>query len=97
VSDVPRRLFPLAASSASSALSAAALSAAIRSASMAAASASGISGMVSREDMLGLRDRRLVGVDGTDDVEEEYPGKASLNFEPRTTGDEWIEEGLLAG
>lgn len=65
---------------------------------MAASSASGISGIVSSEDMLGLRDRRLVGVDGTDDVEEvEYPGKASLNFEPRTTGDEWIDEGLLVG
>jgi hypothetical protein len=65
---------------------------------MAASSASGISGIVSREDMLGLRDRRLVGVDGTDDVDEvEYPGKASLNFEPRTTDDEWIDEGLLVG
>lgn len=37
------------------------------SASRAASSASGESGMVSRLDMLGLRDRTEVGVDGIDD------------------------------
>jgi hypothetical protein len=37
---------------------------------MAATSASGISGIVSSEDMLGLRDRTLVGVDGIEDAEE---------------------------
>jgi hypothetical protein len=46
------------------------LSSAIRSSSRASASASGISGMVSKDEMLGLRERRLVGVEGTEDVEE---------------------------
>lgn len=59
----------------SSALSAAALSLAIRSASMAAASASGISGIVSKEEILGLRERMLDGVDGIDELEgKEYRG-----------------------
>jgi hypothetical protein len=53
-----------------SALSAAAFSFAILSASMAAASASGISGMVSREEMLGLRERILEGVDGIEEADE---------------------------
>jgi hypothetical protein len=69
-SDTPRLLFPPLAASASSALSAAAFKAAIWSSSMAAASASGMSGIVSKDEMLGLRERMLVGVDGTDDVEE---------------------------
>jgi hypothetical protein len=60
----------LAAASASSALSAAAFKAAIRSSSIAAASASGISGIVSKDDMLGLRERMLVGVEGIDEAED---------------------------
>lgn len=47
--------------------SAAALSLAIRSASRAASSASGVSGIVSKLEMLGLRDLVEVGVDGTDE------------------------------
>lgn len=43
------------------------MSLAMRSASMASASASGVSGMVSREEMDGLRERIDVGVDGTED------------------------------
>lgn len=45
------------------------MSCAIRSASRAASSSSGESGIVSRLEMLGLRDRVDVGVDGTDDDE----------------------------
>jgi hypothetical protein len=60
-------------SSAPSAASAAAFSCAIRSASNAAASASGESGIVSKLDMLGLRDLADVGVDGTED-EANDPG-----------------------
>lgn len=67
MSDGPRRRLALLAASAASA---AALSSAIRSSSRASASASGISGMVSKDEMLGLRERRLVGVEGTEDVEE---------------------------
>jgi hypothetical protein len=34
-----------------------------------------MSGIVSRDEMLGLRDRRLVGVEGTDELDEaEGPG-----------------------
>jgi len=51
--------------------SAAALSRAIFSVSRAASSASGESGIVSREEMLGERDRKEVGVDGTDEEEKE--------------------------
>ena len=50
-----------------SAASAAALSWAMRSASSASASASGESGIVSREEMLGLRERADVGVLGIDE------------------------------
>ena len=50
-----------------SAASAAALSCAIFSASRAASSASGESGIVSKLEILGLRDRVDVGVEGTDD------------------------------
>jgi hypothetical protein len=49
-------------------LSAAAFNRAIFSAS---SSASGESGMVSKEEMLGERDLREVGVDGTDEEEKE--------------------------
>ncbi len=42
---------------------------AMRSASSAAASASGESGIVSRLDRLGLRERVDEGVDGTDDAD----------------------------
>jgi hypothetical protein len=51
----------------SSSRSAAALSLAMRSASIASSSSSGVSGIVSREEMEGLRERIDVGVDGTDD------------------------------
>lgn len=66
-SEIPRRrLLPVASTA-----SAAALSSAMRSSSSrASSSSSGISGIVSRDEMLGLRDRRLVGVDGTEEVEE---------------------------
>ena len=40
------------------------------SASIASASASGVSGIVSRLEMLGLRDRIEVGVEGIDEAEE---------------------------
>jgi len=53
-----------------SSASAAALSWAIRSDSRAASSASGESGIVSRLEILGLRDRVEVGVDG---IEERPP------------------------
>jgi hypothetical protein len=60
-------------SSTPSAASAAAFSCAILSASRAASSASGESGMVSKLDMLGLRDLVEVGVEGTEDEAKE-PG-----------------------
>lgn len=54
--------------------------------------------MVSNEEILGLRDRRLVGVDGIDDADEvEKPGNGSLNFVANMTGDECVEVGLLIG
>jgi hypothetical protein len=56
-----------------SAASASAFNCAILSASRAASSASGESGMVSKLDMLGLRDRAEVGVEGTEDDANE-PG-----------------------
>lgn len=67
VSGHPRRLV---VSAVVSVLSLAAFRLSMRSASVAAASASGMSGIVSREEMLGLRERMLVGVDGTDDPDE---------------------------
>lgn len=70
-SDAPRRLL---AEVASSAASAAAFNCAIRSSSRASFSASGMSGIVSREEMLGLRERRLVGVEGTEMEETEPEG-----------------------
>jgi hypothetical protein len=53
---------------------------AISSAScMAASSASGVSSIVSRDEMEGERDRREVGVDGILEAElKEYPGYGSL-------------------
>lgn len=57
---------PASAASAASA-TATALSWASLSASRAASSASGVSGIVSKLEMLGLRDRADVGVDGTED------------------------------
>jgi len=50
-----------------SAASAAAFSCAMRSASSAASSAPGVSGIVSKLEMLGLRDLMDVGVDGTEE------------------------------
>jgi hypothetical protein len=73
---------PLTAAAAS-ALSAAAFSRAIWSASIAAASASGMSGIVSKDEILGLRERMLVGVEGMEDPDEkEYAGYGSLNRLP---------------
>jgi hypothetical protein len=49
----------------------------MRSSSRASFSASGISGIVSKDEMLGLRERKLVGVEGmeTDETEEaEFTG-----------------------
>lgn len=93
-SDAPRRLVPLFDCSTSSALSAAAFKAAIRSASIAASSASGMSGMVSKDEMLGLRDRILVGVEGIDDAEGvDKLGYDSLYLE-KTIGDECEDGGL---
>ena len=43
----------------------------MRSSSMAISSASGLSSMVSRDEMDGLRERIDVGVEETDDVSEE--------------------------
>jgi hypothetical protein len=51
--------------------SAAALSLAIRSASMASSSASGLSSIVSRDEIEGLRERIEVGVDGTEEEASE--------------------------
>lgn len=70
MSEIPRRRPTPLVASASSALSAAAFRAAMRSDSRAAVSASGMSGIVSREDILGLRDRRLVGVEGIEETDE---------------------------
>jgi hypothetical protein len=50
---------------------------------MAAASASGMSGIVSKEEILGLRERMLVGVEGMDEPDEkEYAGYGSLKRLP---------------
>ena len=57
-----------------SAASAAAFNFAILSASNAASSASGESGIVSRLEMLGLLDRIDVGVEGTDEADENDDG-----------------------
>lgn len=72
-SDAPRRRLAVVAASAASA---AAFNCAMRSSSRASFSASGMSGIVSRDEMLGLRERRLVGVEGTemDDTEPDWPG-----------------------
>lgn len=61
--EMSNAFFPLLSSPSSA--SAAALSCRIRSASRAASSASGESGMVSRLEILGLRERAEVGVDET--------------------------------
>lgn len=75
MSDAPRRLVPTFDASASSDLSAAVFKDAERSASRAASSASGMSGIVSKEEILGLRDRILDGVEGIDEAEGvEKPG-----------------------
>lgn len=42
--------------------------------------------------MLGLRDRKLVGVDGIEEIEDAAPGKGSLNLEEVVTGDDCAEE-----
>jgi hypothetical protein len=71
------------------------------SASIASASASGVSGMVSKLEMLGLRERRDVGVEGMDDAEEtervyvSSVGKDSLNFIADSAGDCGAEVGVL--
>jgi len=68
-SEEPEPLRAVSTSTASAA-SAAALRLAMWYASAAASSASGESGIVSRDETLGLRERNEVGVDG---MEEEYP------------------------
>lgn len=79
-----------------SALSAAAFSRATSSASTASASSSEISGMVSRDEILGLRERKLVGVEGIDEPDETGRlGNGSLNFAGSIRGEEWDEVGLL--
>lgn len=79
-----------------SALSAAAFNRAISSASTASASSSGISGIVSRDEILGLRERKLVGVEGIDEPDEAgMAGKGSLNLAGSITGEECDEVGLL--
>jgi len=74
--------------------SAAAFNLAIRSASMASSSASGLSSMVSRDDMDGLRERIEVGVDGTDEEASE-DGYCSLNLAGASRGEEAPEVGVL--
>lgn len=78
-----RRFLASMAASSPSAASAAAFNRAILSASSAASSASGESGIVSKLEILGLRDLIELGVEGTD--EEAYgtipaAGKESLNL-----------------
>jgi hypothetical protein len=71
--------------------------------SMASSSASGVSGIVSKLEMLGLRERADVGVDGIDDMEEterlyvRSDGKDSWNFVAEKTGDWAAEVGALVG
>lgn len=94
-SSVPR-LLDTSLLAVASAFSAAAFSFAILSSSISSASASGISGMVSREDMLGLRERKLVGVDGIEEVElREDDGYDSLYFAGSIIGEECVDVGLL--
>jgi hypothetical protein len=65
----------------------------MRSSSRASFSASGISGIVSKDEILGLRERKLVGVEGmeTEETEEaEFTGYDSLYLEP-STGEECKE------
>lgn len=63
------------------------------SASVASASSSGVSGMVSKLEMLGLRDRAEVGVEGMEEMEEKdrmyvsSPGNPSLNFCAESSGE----------
>jgi hypothetical protein len=48
-----------------------------------------MSGIVSSEDMLGLRERRLVGVDGIEEADDmDSPGYDSLNFVATMIGEE---------
>lgn len=53
--------------------------------------------MVSKDDMLGLRERRLVGVDGIEDADDGVnPGYGSLNLVASMRGEECTDPGLLA-
>lgn len=74
--------------------SAAALSFAILSASIASSSASGLSSIVSSEEMEGLRERIDVGVDGTDE-EASDEGYCSLNLVGANRGEEAPDVGVL--
>jgi len=70
------------------------------SASRAASSASGVSGIVSRLEMLGLRERVEVGVEGIEDDEKDpgyckFTGNGSLNFVADRSGEECVELGVL--
>lgn len=68
---------------------------------MASASASGVSGIVSKLEMLGLRERMEVGVDGIEEAEEwervyaSSFGKDSLNFMAESAGECGLEVGAL--
>jgi hypothetical protein len=59
--------------------------------------------MVSKLEMLGLRERADVGVDGMDDMEEKERlyvrsvGKGSVNFVAEKSGEWAAEDGALVG
>lgn len=67
----------------------------MRSASMASSSASGLSSMVSRDEMEGLRERIEVGVDGMEEDASE-DGYCSLNLAGASRGEEAPDVGVLA-
>jgi hypothetical protein len=61
---------------------------------MASSSASGLSSIVSRDEMEGLRERIEVGVEGTDDEASEE-GYCSLNLVGANRGEEDPDVGVL--
>lgn len=51
--------------------------------------------MVSNDDILGLRERRLVGVEGMEEADDvEYPGKLSLYLELSMIEGGYPDDGL---
>lgn len=70
------------------------------SASIASSSSSGVSAMVSKLEMLGLRERTEVGVEGIEEAEEwervyvSSLGKASLNLVAESAGECGFEVGV---